>query len=355
MFIRELIDQSCRVHSLHSLYRISRYASQIGNQLVVACLICLVSIVTVFSAHGQANSASKSNFLYEGWSKVLMREQHIGYLVQRYEFDSKKKQYKSISFLKTDAAGHKFTESLVSIADASLKPVSYQYTSISGGKTTTIDATFSTGKTNSSQIMTAIVNEAGKKTTVRNTLPKGAFLSSFLGYVMLMGEQGIKTGVKYAYEAVAEEDAGIYKGEAFIASEEKVEGISTFKVLNTFKGARFVSLITHKAEVLGTESPAQGVSTALMGSMSEAIGSHSLNSATLNSLFGSVPKGESLSLIRIAAGMKSAPTTQAPAAAGTTDEKRELSKPEMNPPAPPQPKATTPPTPRPPANSNQSP
>lgn len=279
--------------------------------------ITLGFILAALPAFGQANSAAKSNFLYEGWSKVLMQGQHVGYLIQRYEFDSKKKQYKSISFLKTEADGHKFTESLVSTADASLKPVSYQYTSIVGPKTITIDATFTSGASGKAQSMTAILNENGKKTTIRNTLPKGAFLSSFLGYVMLMGEQGIKKGVKYAYEAVAEEDAGIYKGEAFIASEESVEGIATFKVLNTFKGARFVSLITHKAEVLGTESPAQGISTALVGTMSEAIGSHALNTSTLNSLFGSVPKGDSLSLIRIAAGSKS-PTSPPGANTNTT-------------------------------------
>ncbi|HRK06202.1 MAG TPA: hypothetical protein PLZ57_00415 [Pseudobdellovibrionaceae bacterium] len=301
-----------RETQLHTRRRSPRLFSALHSAKVRSWFVGLSSLLTILAiilavpdAQGQANSTAKSNFLYEGWSKVLMQGQHVGYLVQRYEFDSKKKQYKSISFLKTEADGHKFTESLVSTADASLKPVSYQYTSIVGPKTITIDATFTSGAAGKAQSMTAILNENGKKTTIRNTLPKGAFLSSFLGYVMLMGEQGIKKGVKYAYEAVAEEDAGIYKGEAFIASEESVEGIATFKVLNTFKGARFVSLITHKAEVLGTESPAQGISTALVGTMSEAIGSHALNTSTLNSLFGSVPKGESLSLIRIAAGSKS--------------------------------------------------
>jgi hypothetical protein len=340
MFIRESHPDSSR----RSLRRIARFASQIATVASLICLLVLFNIVAVATATGQVNSAAKSNFLYEGWSKVLMQGQHVGYIVQRYEFDSKKKQYKSTSFLKTEADGHKFTESLISIADAALKPVSYQYTSIVGPKTITIDASFtSSGASGKPQTMTAVVNENGKKTTVRNTLPKGAFLSSFLGYVMLMGEQGIKKGVKYAYEAVAEEDAGIYKGEAFIASEESVEGIATFKVLNTFKGARFVSLITHKAEVLGTESPAQGISTALVGNMSEAIGSHSLNTATLNSLFGSVPKGESLSLIRMASGSKAVtPSASAPPTSGTSTNS----------------KSETPqiaPAPRPSANSTKSP
>ena len=234
-----------------------------------------------------AFSIAQAATLFEGWSKVLISGQHVGYIVQRYEFDEKKKEYRAVHFMKiASAEAGGLTDSLVARADSSFKPISYQYTGLKDGKPVLIDSNFKGDK------MTAAVSEGKEKKTITNTVPKGAFLSAFLGYVMLQGKEGFKKGIKYEYQGVLEESASIVKGEAFIADEETVSGIPAFRILNTVNGARFISLATHKAEVLGTVSPTQGVQTVLVASMEEAVAGHGVNSAALTQLFGSMPKGK---------------------------------------------------------------
>lgn len=233
-----------------------------------------------------AFSYAQAAVLFEGWSKVLISGQHVGYIVQRYEFDEKKKEYRAVHFMKIVSADSGLTDSLVARADSSFKPLSYQYTGLKDGKPILIDASFKGDK------MTAAVTEGKEKKTITNTVPKGAFLSAFLGYVMLQGKEGLKKGIKYEYQGVLEESASIAKGEAFIADEETVSGIPAFRILNTVNGSRYISLATHKAEVLGTISPNQNVQTVLAASMEEAVAGHGVNSAALTQLFGTMPKGK---------------------------------------------------------------
>lgn len=247
----------------------------------IAPTLAALALLTSFMLARPAASA----VLFEGWSKVLISGQHIGYVIQRYEFDAKKKEYKTISFLKTNNESGGLNDSLVARADAKFKPISYQHTSIANGKPTTIDAAFKGGK------MIATVVEGKNKKTVTNTLSKDTFLSAFLGYVMLQSKDGLKKGVKYSYSGVLEEKGIIAKGEAYISSQETVGGIPVFRILNTLDGGKFISLVTNKAEILGSISPTIGVQTDLVATMEEAVGPFGVNSAVLTQLFGSVPKG----------------------------------------------------------------
>ena len=240
--------------------------------------------------------AAHSQILFEGYSKILLDGVHVGYVVQRFEFDSKKKEFGTTYFLKTGANGGNISESLKARSTESLKPISYQYTSLTGtgptAKSETIDATFK-GDT-----MTAILKKGTKPETIQKKIPKDAFLASFLGYMMLQGKEGIKKGVNYIYKGIAEEDGNVYTGKAFISGEEAMNGVSAFKVLNNFKNADFGSWVTAKGEVLMTRSPVQKIATELVGSVQEATAGQSVNTNALTLLFGSFPKGEENVLAR---------------------------------------------------------
>jgi hypothetical protein len=260
-------------------------------------------------------SNAQAEVLFEGYSKILASGAQIGYIVQRYEFDEKKKEFSNIYLIRTNANGGNLTESLKARASASFKPVSYQYTSLAGDKATTIDATFK------DETMTAIVKSGGKQNTITKKLPKGTFLSGFLAYLMLQSKEGIKVGVKYGYQAIAEEDANVYTGEAYIKNEEKVGSISSFKVLNTFKGTQFVSYFTHKGEVIATNSPVQKISTELVPTMQEATTGFPMNASNLALLFGSVPKGIENAVSRRASAAPSSAVAKSPSPSPTAQPK----------------------------------
>ncbi len=233
-----------------------------------------------------------NGILFEGYSKVLLGDKHVGYVVQRFEFDAKKKELISSYYLRTGTLAGNVIESHKARCTLGFKPIAWQYNELVGSKTRTIDATFK------NDMMIAVIKDGGKTVTHKKSVPKGAFLSSFLVYVMANGKEGIKPGVRYGYLAIAEEGGGIYPGEANIVANEKILGSNGFKIFNTYKDVRFVSYITAKGDVLVTRSPVQNLGTELVATQAEAIAGQSYTPANLQLVFGEIPKGEQNALAR---------------------------------------------------------
>lgn len=232
------------------------------------------------------SSAAFAEVLFEGYSKVMSGGVHVGYVIAKYEFDNKKKQFIATTFLKTNQLGGDLTESLKTVSTPDFKPISYSYTTLMGKAVKTIDAKFEKGK------MIATVKDGAKVERISKDIPKGSFLSSVLAYVMLSSKQGLKADEVYKYEAVAEEDAQFYKGIAIVKNKEDYNGVSAFKVINEFKNAKFISYVTTRGEVLGSKSPLQGISTDVVAQPSMATNNLSIPSAVLKQLFGDVPTGQ---------------------------------------------------------------
>lgn len=233
-----------------------------------------------------ASASARSEILFEGYSKVVSGSVHVGYVINRYEFDPKKKQFISTSFLKTNDAGGGITESLQAYATEDMNPVSYSYTSLVGNQAKTIDAKFEKGK------ILATVRDGAKTEKIVKDVPKGTFLSTFLAYVILKSPQGLKADSNFAYQAVAEEDAAVTKGVAVVKGYEDFNGFKAVKVLNEFKGSKFISYVNDKGEVLSSRSPVQGIGTELVAQPSTATVNLQIPSALLKKLFGEVPTGQ---------------------------------------------------------------
>lgn len=237
--------------------------------------------------------ATKPDVLFEGYSKIMLGDKHIGYTIQRFEFDPKKKEYSTIYYLKTAPPANDVIESLKARSSFDLKPISYQYTSLASGRPHIVDATF----TNNTMVISELTN--GKRTTKPAVkVPPATFLSSFLVYLMLQQKEAVKVGNKYGYQAIAEEDGNLYKGEAYVKAQETNHGVNTFKIVNNYKGVIFTSYMTPQGEVVATESAAQGISTELVANIQEATKGQSVNSNQLTQLFGAVPKGQDNAIAR---------------------------------------------------------
>ncbi len=291
------------------------------KQLLFFCAVAFAILISGANAEAQV--------LFEGYSKVLLGSKQVGFVIQRFEFDQKKKEFLATSFVKTNELGGNITESTQSRATATLKPLSYKYTSAAGDKVKLIDGTFK-GDT-----MTIAVVENGKRKVLpAKKLPVGVFLANYLPYVMLQGKEGIKVGANYAYQAIAEEDGNVYTGQAYVKGEEVHNGIPVYRVLSTFmvgtpSKVEFVFFMTSKGEIVGSKQPMQGVSTALVANIQEATAGMSVNNNHLNQLFGGVPKGIENSVARKSGGEPLAPPSKqktlegAPPAEAATSPKTE--------------------------------
>lgn len=258
-------------------------AENVGGTLrkIFIPLSFLIGISIALISH-----AVRADVLFEGYSKVLVGGVHSGYTIVRYEFDNKKKQFIATTFLKTNELASNLTESLKAVSTDDLKPVSYEYTILMGTTTKAIDATFKNGK------FLATVKDGAKIEKISKDLPKGAFLSSFLAYVMLRSPTGFKADTKYEFQAIAEEDAAIYKGVAYVKGQEDFNGLKALRVLNDFKGSKFISMVNEKGEMYSTKAPVQGVSTELVAKPSEATANFQVPSPILRNLFGDIPTGQ---------------------------------------------------------------
>lgn len=243
-------------------------------------LLVIVSFLTVSIYDLQLLQAKT---LQEGWYQVLSGQQHVGYLVQKYDFDESKKQFKFSSFMKTNALGGDVTESVAAVASDGFDPVSYQYTTQVGKTNKLIDASFKAGS------MTAKLTENGETKTIQEKLKKGTFLSYFLVYMILQNKSGLKSGVSFQYEAIAEEDAKAYTGYIDVKEMETLNGHETFKTLNRFKDVKSISHITPIGEVIQVKQPVTGLQL-IASSKDEATKGFPSSDKSLKFLFGEIPK-----------------------------------------------------------------
>ena len=119
-------------------------------------LVATLASVTIAGA-----ARANADVLFEGYAKVMLGSKHVGYAIQRYDFDNKKKEFLATTFLKTKPEAGNLTESTQARATASFKPISYKYTSAVGDKAKLIDASFTGDK------MTLTIVEGGKRRDLR--------------------------------------------------------------------------------------------------------------------------------------------------------------------------------------------
>jgi hypothetical protein len=244
----------------------------------------MVRFILILSLLTTAMTA-KADVLFEGYYKISAAEKHVGYVISRYEFDNKKKQFIATYLLKTSGGGMDVTESLKAYADSELGPISYEYTTVAGAESKTVDAKFKNGT------MTASITEGKKVNRIEKKVPKGTFLSAFLTYLMLKSKEGLKSETKYEYQAIAEEEASIQKGQALVGKEETFNGFKAFKILNTFKDSKFLSYVNERGEVLGINAMGQGVSTELVATPALATAGLPVSQTIVKALFGNIPAG----------------------------------------------------------------
>lgn len=231
-------------------------------------------------------TSASAEILFEGYYKLTLGPEHIGYIIQRYELDSPSKTFISTNFVLTKTADASSTESLSAKANTKLEPLNYQYTRLEGTKSKAIDALVKKNK-----LILKIV-ENGKAQAREVGLTDKTFFSTFLPHLMLKNPKGISVGNKFTYEAIAEEDGAVEKGEVYVKEQIKERGLDTFRTLNTFKKEQFVNWVNFKGESIKTQVPALNLTAELVTEPKQAYGSLPFSESTIKLLFGKIPEGK---------------------------------------------------------------
>ena len=108
---------------------------------------------------------------------------------------------------------------------------------------------------------------------------------------MLKSPKGLSANTKFEYIAIAEEDAGATKGFALVKELENINGIKAYKIMNEFKGSKYISYVSEKGEVLSTKAPAQSIITELVPQSSMATANMQIPTGLITTLFGGIPLG----------------------------------------------------------------
>ncbi|MCB0415615.1 MAG: hypothetical protein KDD50_14855, partial [Bdellovibrionales bacterium] len=257
------------------LFKPHKYSSKFN--VVFLILFCVFS----------QSAFSKTDIIFEGYYKILLGQSHVGYTIQQYSYDQKTKQFHTAYYIKTNVVGGGTTEGLKATSTNTFQPISYKYTSQIGQNLSSIDAKFELDKKNKlKQFMTKSDGKSAKP--LNKVLPKGTFLSSFQTYLML--QKSFKVGTRFQYSAIAEEDGEVYTGQVYVKEKVDYKGQNVYRILNEFKGAKYVSLMNDKGEVLKTDSVLQNLSTELVETPAEATKGYKLDVSAIKYLFGSLPR-----------------------------------------------------------------
>lgn len=254
----------------------------------------LFGLIVLFFSPGTLYA---SEIMFEGYYRIEVSGEHIGYAIQRYEYDSKAKGFTCTTFMRVKMGDKVIQESLKAKSNDKFQPLSYQYTSQVNETTKGIDATFK------GQIMTLKRFEGGSNKVKNETykIPEGSFLSSFLMFVMLQKKLALNQAFKYS--GIAEEEGASYWGKAWLESKEVKGKQVHFRVFNMFKDEEFISRMVAipdpaeadkylKAEFQGTESPKQKLTTRLIATPNQATEGQTVPNKTLIGLFGAMPTGK---------------------------------------------------------------
>ncbi len=234
-------------------------------------------------------SIASADILFEGYYKLTQATQHIGYFIQRYELDTTSKTFSTTYYLFTKAGDATVIESLSAKATAKLEPISYQYSRSEGNVTKAIDALVKKVGKNSKLIVKII--EHGKPKIQEVQLGEDVFLSAFLAHVILKNPKGLAVGNKFTYNAIAEEDGRIERGEVFVKEQVKERGLDTFRTLNTYKKEEFINWLDIKGESIRTSVPQLNLNAELVLNPKEAYAGLPFSESIIKTLFGNIPAG----------------------------------------------------------------
>lgn len=243
--------------------------------------------VFLFMASIQFSLPIKAEILFEGFYKVTQFKKHIGFLVLRHEIDNKTKNFKTTSYIKLGKEGFDMTETYQAESDATFIPLSLSYLAVGNKKTKTIDAKIKDLK------MTGLVVEDGKKTKLNETLPKGAFFSSALYYLMLSSKEQLKTDSKFDYIGITEEGPVAINGSVSVDKKMATVGSNQLlKINNRFAGSDYDNLVSTRGEVYSAITPATSIESELVKNPDEATQGVKIGADTLEKIFGNKPTGK---------------------------------------------------------------
>ena len=244
--------------------------------------------------------------MFEGYYRITASNKPIGYSIQRYSYNDKKKQFTSKYYVRAKSPAGTLTETLTAVANNQFHPVSYQYTSQVGSKVTSIDAHFKLTKSNVA--MTYTVNNGKQQQTFTKTISRDVFLSTFQVYLML--QKGLKAGTKFNFKAISEEDGEVRDGQAMVKNEPGFEDKGILRVLTKFKGIQSVANVNVKGEVIIAESPVQKIRQVLVPVPAEATKGFQFDTKAIKYVFGSIPTGQINQMVK---NKKQAKASAAPA------------------------------------------
>jgi hypothetical protein len=237
-------------------------------------------------------SIASAETVFEGYYKVTIENQHIGYFIQRYALDAQTKLFSSTYYFVTKSDNITTIESLNAKSTTKFEPHSYQYSRLEGTKTKAVDAVVK-GK----KLVVKIID--GSKATVKEiAINEKVFLSTFVAFLMMKSEKGISVGNKFTYSAIAEEDGAVAQGEIYVKEQVKEKGLDSFRTLNTFKNEQYVNWLDIKGESLKTSVPKINLSAELVTDPKEAYQGLPFNESSIKLLFGNIPDGKTNMLFK---------------------------------------------------------
>lgn len=236
-------------------------------------------------------SVCAAETVFEGYYRIESGGKHIGFAVQRWQFEPKSSQWILNYFVQT--SDKDFASRRVVVMERfkdNLEPLEYRYRLTKGGKETREQVTFSNGK-----FEETFADKTGKQGR-KGQLEKNGLLSASAARVLVLNRP--KPGKIYSYVGMREEDALMMHGQIQVLSARKEGKHRVYQILDDFETAPLESWVLEDGEILRSGVPDKGVTSTLVKSANDAIGEVEFNRSELVPVFNEIPEGRKNAVAR---------------------------------------------------------
>lgn len=231
-----------------------------------------------------------SQVFFEGYMKLTEFGKHVGFSVTRAE--QQKDRFRISYLLQFQNQSNFVIEAYVTLSDLSGKPLEIRYLSETNQQKKGYKAKYL-----KDDLWEYEPLEPGPKKILKKKLsaqgiskPTELFFSSSLNWILTRLPLFQQNHVTFEYQAIEEESFEPVQAKLQILDWENYQGLRVKRILNYWKGVKFVALITAEGVPVFVEAPTLGLQSVLT-SKAVATKGFPLMSSVFEPIFGSIPTG----------------------------------------------------------------
>jgi hypothetical protein len=229
-------------------------------------------------------SAARAEVTLDAYYAIQVNGKHVGFSVQRDEYDPKTKTHKIKYFIKTNEQDNDMEQFVSTEQTDGYQPKSFRFLSRVRKAESAIR-----GNVRGKDLKLTFKEPKGQK-TVSIPLSGDMFFSSALGPVLIASK--LSKGKALSFHAINEEDGFLGDGVVYVIDETEVSKHKVYRLITHFQNVETEVWLLDTGVALASQSTHIQLRAEMVANRLDATEGLDFNLKTLAKYFGSVPEGK---------------------------------------------------------------